>query len=40
MRLTEPFDLGLPRPVVAAKPVKPAYFEKRLGLFQSFLKKI
>jgi hypothetical protein len=40
MRLTEPFDLGLPRPVVAATPVKPAYFEKRLGLFQSFLKKI
>jgi hypothetical protein len=40
MRLTEPFEHGLPRPDVAAMPVKPAYFEKRLGLFQSFLKKI
>jgi hypothetical protein len=40
MRLTEPFEHGLPRAVVAAMPVKPAYFKKRLGLFQSFLKKI
>jgi hypothetical protein len=40
MRLTEPVDLGLPRPDVAAAPIITAYFEKRWGLFQSFLKKI
>jgi hypothetical protein len=40
MRLTEPFEHGVPRPVVAAAQVKPAYFEKHWGLFQSFLKKI
>jgi hypothetical protein len=39
MRLTEPFDHGLPRLDVAAMPAKPAYFKKHLGLFQSFLKK-
>jgi hypothetical protein len=40
MRLTEPFEDGSAATCCRGSPVKPAYFEKRLGLFQSFLKKI